>query len=129
MEVTNPLLLNCQDNKLQEYINYSNNIKQYIISHLLKEPDTECSICLDKYISEKKHVCMPFDCKHDICFSCFTEVCNSTTKYTQDNVSKEIFCPLCREKPNKYWKTSDRIKFYRYEFLCSGTIYLSLPDI
>jgi|TARA_Y100000992_G_scaffold262004_1_gene197612 hypothetical protein len=125
----NPLLLNCADSQLQEYINHNLKIKEQIIENMLNDQESECSICLERYITGKKYICMPFKCQHDICFDCFTKLCNATTKYIEDNTSKDILCPLCREKPNKYWKTSDRIKFYRYEFLCSGTIYLSLPDI
>ena len=130
MNVFNPLLFNCMDSELQEYINHNNDIKEQIVTKTLDNKNWECSVCLDTYIKDKKYICMPFNCNHDICFSCFTQICNSTKKYTSDTKSKDIYCPLCREKPNKYWKNSVYVKFIYYKFPdYKEPIYLTLPDI
>ena len=123
----NPLLLNCLDNELKEYINHNKETKEKVIKKFL-EKDYECCVCLGGYIKEKKYVCIPFNCNHDICFSCFSELCHSTKKYTSDNLSKDIYCPLCREKPNKYWKNSERVSFQFYKYY-DYNVYFTLPDI
>tara|TARA_A100001015_G_scaffold316778_1_gene431965 strand:- start:344 stop:745 length:402 start_codon:yes stop_codon:yes gene_type:complete len=130
MNNCNPLLLNCKDSELIEYINHNKKIKKKVMGKSLDNKDWECCICLGGYIKEKKYICMPFNCDHDICFSCFSKLCNSTKKYTKDNISKDICCPLCREKPNKYWKNSERVKFQWYKFKdYYEYVYLTLPDI
>ena len=53
MNECNPLLLNCKNSELQEYINHNKEIKEKVMEKSLDNKDWECCICLGGYIKEK----------------------------------------------------------------------------
>ena len=97
MNECNPLLLNCKNSELQEYINHNKEIKEKVMEKSLDNKDWECCICLGGYIKEKKYICMPFNCNHDICFSCFSTYVN-LQKNTQQIICQKIYIVLYVER-------------------------------
>ena len=87
-----------QSNKLKD-----NNIIQIIKDKFNSE--FNCPICFESLSSKK--MCVPFNCKHPICFTCFTRICR-TYKFT-DKVQR-VKCPLCRQKCSRDWIIKPTVK-------------------
>lgn len=74
----------------------------------------ECCICYKKFI-ECQSVCLPFNCNHIFCYSCFCDYCKCTRKSYKyaKSICDYIFCPLCRKDVCLDWKLSK--KFYCFK--------------
>lgn len=78
------------------YYLYDSELKDIINSN--HENHAACPICYDDI--KDTTICIPFNCSHIFCFSCFRKYCFS---FSHCDREKNVKCPCCRSNVRKNW--------------------------